>query len=96
MGLRLMFKRGVQAVYADKELPEDAVIQSFRITAADGKSYNTQDEMQQRQLLVTAYLDLAESMAQRQIPMTMQDAGKVSAEIAQTHALNMDVHAPCF
>jgi hypothetical protein len=61
--------------------------------------------MAQLQRLVSAYLDLAEDMALRQIPMSMQDwetrlnrfiaatdreilqdAGKVSAEIAQAHA----------
>ena len=61
--------------------------------------------MAQLQRLVSAYLDLAEDMAQREIPMTMQDwetrlnrfiaatdreilqdAGKVTAEIAQAHA----------
>lgn len=61
--------------------------------------------MQQLPRLVSAYLDLAEDMAMRKIPMTMedweirlnkfieatdrkilQDAGKVTAEIAKTHA----------
>jgi hypothetical protein len=61
--------------------------------------------MAQLQRLVSAYLDLAEDMALREIPMTMQDwetrlnrfiaatdreilqdAGKVTAEIAQAHA----------
>jgi hypothetical protein len=61
--------------------------------------------MAQLQRLVSAYLDLAEDMALRQIPMTMQDwetrlnrfiaatdravlqdAGKVTAEIARAHA----------
>jgi hypothetical protein len=61
--------------------------------------------MQQLQRLVSAYLDIAESMALRQIPLTMEDwesrlnkfieatdrtilqnAGKVSAEIARAHA----------
>ena len=61
--------------------------------------------MAQLQRLVSAYLDLAEDMALRQIPMTMQDwetrlnrfieatdrqllqdAGKVTAEIAKAHA----------
>lgn len=78
-------------------------IQRFDVTVA--KNYLTSNEMAQLQLLVSAYLDLAESMAQRHIPMTMQDwetrlnrflevadrevlqdAGKVSAEIAHTHA----------
>ena len=61
--------------------------------------------MQQLQRLVSAYLDLAEDMALRQIPLTMEDwetrlnrfieatdreilqnAGKVTAEIAKAHA----------
>ena len=69
------------------------------------KNYLTENEMAQLQRLVSAYLDVAEDMALRQIPMTMQDwetrlnrfiaatdreilqdAGKVTAEIAQDHA----------
>jgi hypothetical protein len=69
------------------------------------KNYLTESEMAQLQRMVSAYLDLAEDMALRQIPMTMhdwesrlnrfiaatdrevlQDAGKVSAEIAKAHA----------
>ena len=83
----------LKKVFADNELQEDSVLRNFRITAADGKTYDTQN------------LDLAEDMALRQIPMTMQDwetrlnrfiaatdrkilqdAGKVTAEIAQAHA----------
>ena len=78
-------------------------IQKFDVAIA--KNYLDQDEMVQLQRLVNAYLDVAEDMALRQIPMTMadweerlnrfiaatdreilQDAGKVSAEIAKTHA----------
>ena len=78
-------------------------IQKFDVSVA--KNYLTQNEMAQLQRLVSAYLDVAEDMALRQIPMTMQDwetrlnrfvaatdreilqdAGKVSAEIAQAHA----------
>jgi hypothetical protein len=29
-------------IFADNELEQDAVIRNFRITAADGKNYNTQ------------------------------------------------------
>lgn len=80
-------------------------IQQFDVVVA--KNYLTPDEMGQLQRLVSAYLDVAEDMAKRQIPMTMQDwearlnrfieatdrevlkdAGKVSAEIAQAHALS--------
>jgi hypothetical protein len=78
-------------------------IQKFDVSVA--KNYLTENEMQQLQRLVSAYLDIAESMALRQIPMTMEDweirlnkfieatdrkilenAGKVTAEIAKAHA----------
>ena len=78
-------------------------IQKFDVVVA--KNYLTGGEMAQLQRLVSAYLDLAEDMALRQIPMTMldwetrlnrfiaatdravlQDAGKVTAEIARAHA----------
>ena len=78
-------------------------IQKFDVVIA--KNYLTENEMAQLQRLVSAYLDLAEDMALRQIPMTMQDwetrlnrfiemtdrktlqdAGKVTAEIAKAHA----------
>jgi hypothetical protein len=78
-------------------------IQKFDVSVA--KNYLTEEEMSQLQRLVSAYLDLAEDMALRKIPMTMQDwevrlnrfieatdrdilqdAGKVTAEIAKAHA----------
>ena len=78
-------------------------IQKFDVSVA--KNYLTEPEMAQLSRLVNAYLDVAEDMAQRQIPMTMQDwetrlnrfieatdreilqdAGKVTAEIAKAHA----------
>ena len=46
-------------------------IQKFDVTVA--KNYLNQDEMAQLQRLVNAYLDVAEDMALRQIPMTMAD-----------------------
>ncbi|MBF0400160.1 MAG: virulence RhuM family protein [Magnetococcales bacterium] len=46
-------------------------IQKFDVVVA--KNYLTENEMAQLQRLVSAYLDLAEDMALRQIPMTMQD-----------------------
>lgn len=85
-----------------KDAP-DGKIQKFDVSVA--KNYLTDSELAQLQRLVNAYLDVAEDMAQRQIPMTMadweqrlnrfiaatdreilQDAGKVSAEIAKAHA----------
>lgn len=78
-------------------------IQMFDVSVA--KNYLSDNEMQQLQRLVSAYLDIAEDMAMRQIPMTMEDwesrlnrfiaatdrdvlqnAGKVTAEIAKAHA----------
>ena len=69
------------------------------------KNYLSQGEMKQLNRMVTAYLDFAENMTLRHIPLTMQDwekrlnsfiemfdygilqdAGKVSAEIAKLHA----------
>ena len=46
-------------------------IQKFDVVVA--KNYLTEDEMAQLQRLVSAYLDVAEDMALRQIPMSMQD-----------------------
>ncbi len=78
-------------------------IQKFDVSVA--KNYLTEDEMTQLSRLVNAYLEVAEDMAKRRIPMTMQDwetrlnrfieatdrgvlqdAGKVTAEIAKAHA----------
>jgi len=78
-------------------------IQKFDVSIA--KNYLTDAELAQLQRLVSAYLDIAEDMALRNIPMTMadweerlnrfiaatdrailQDAGKVTAEIAKAHA----------
>jgi hypothetical protein len=78
-------------------------IQKFDVSIA--KNYLTDAELAQLSRLVNAYLDIAEDMAQRNIPMTMadweerlnrfidatdrailQDAGKVTAEIAKAHA----------
>lgn len=46
-------------------------IQQFDVTVT--KNYLTESEMAQLQRLVSAYLDIAEDMATRQIPMTMAD-----------------------
>jgi len=49
----------------------DGKIQIFDVIVA--KNYLNETEMAQLQRLVSAYLDIAEDMALRQIPMTMQD-----------------------
>ncbi len=78
-------------------------IQKFDVVVA--KNYLTEAELAQLSRLVNAYLDVAEDMAIRKLPMTMQDwetrlnrflaatdrevlqdAGKVTAEIARAHA----------
>lgn len=78
-------------------------IQKFDVSVA--KNYLSEFEMGQLQRLVSAYLDIAEDMAIRHIPMSMQDwetrlnrfieaadrdvlqdAGKVTMEIAKAHA----------
>ncbi len=46
-------------------------IQKFDVTV--GKNYLSEDELAQLTRLVNAYLDVAEDMALRKIPMTMQD-----------------------
>ena len=70
------------------------------------KNYLSENELGQLNRMVSAYLDFAESMANRHIPLTMadwekrlngfiemfeygllQDAGKVTAEIAKLHAV---------
>jgi hypothetical protein len=53
-----------------KDAPEGK-IQKFDVAIA--KNYLTENEVAQLQRLVSAYLDVAEDMALRQIPMTMQD-----------------------
>ncbi len=81
----------------------DGKIKKSDVTVA--KNYLSQDEMKQLNRMVTAYLDFAENMTLRHIPLTMQDwekrlnsfiemfdygilqdAGKVTAEIAKIHA----------
>jgi hypothetical protein len=78
-------------------------IHKFDVTVA--KNYLAEPEIAQLERLVSAYLDIAEDMALRKIPLTMQDweirlnrfieaadrkilqdAGKVTAEIAKAHA----------
>lgn len=53
-----------------KDAPEGK-IQKFDVSVA--KNYLTEFEMEQLTRLVSAYLDIAEDMAIRRIPMTMQD-----------------------
>ena len=85
-----------------KDAP-DGKIKKSDVTIA--KNYLSENELHQLNRMVTAYLDFAENMTLRRIPLTMedwekrlnsfiemfdygilQDAGKVSAEIAKLHA----------
>ncbi len=85
-----------------KDAPDGKIQKSDVVIA---KNYLSDFELGQLNRMVTAYLDFAESMAQRKIPLTMedwekrlnsfiemfeygllQDAGKVSNEIAKLHA----------
>ena len=95
-------KKDTMGLTTWKDAPKGK-IQIFDVSVA--KNYLTENEMAQLQRLVSAYLDVAEDMALRQIPMTMQDwekrlnrfieatdreilqdAGKITAEIAKAHA----------
>ena len=115
----------LKKVFADSELEEDSVIRNFRITAADGKNYNTKHynlsaiiavgykvnserAVQFRKWATTIIQEFTikgytmdderlkndgsilgkkyfEEQLQR-IREIMQDAGKVTAEIAKAHA----------
>jgi hypothetical protein len=85
-----------------KDAPKGKIVKSD-VTIA--KNYLTEEELQSLGRIVGAYLDVAEDMALRHIPMTMEDwskrldkflsaadrkvlqqAGRISAEIAQEHA----------
>ncbi|STY62577.1 virulence RhuM family protein [Mannheimia haemolytica] len=87
-----------------KDAPQGKIY-PFDVVVA--KNYLSDNELAQLQRLVSAYLDMAEDMAERQIPMTMadwetrlnrflaatdreilQDASKVTAEIAKSFALS--------
>ena len=86
------------------EAPEGKIQRSDVVVA---KNYLSTEEMQSLELIVSAYLDLAERRARARVPMTMSDwanhldlilqadgnelltnAGKISAQIAEDHALS--------
>ncbi len=105
----------LKRIFSDNELEESSAIKQYLIAAADGKNYQTKHYSLHAiiavgfkvnsERIVSAYLDMAEMQAIRNIPMTMedwekrlsgflqlwdreilQDAGKVSAELAKAHA----------
>ncbi len=82
--------------------PDGKILKADTVIA---KNYLTKEELEALGRIVNSFLDLAEDMARRKIPMTMEDwakrldmflelssrdilqnAGKVSAEIAKQHA----------
>jgi len=86
------------------EAPDGKIKRNDVIVA---KNYLSEEEMRSLELIVSAYLDLAERRAMAHIPMTMEDwanhldlilqadgnqllkdAGKISAQIAEDHALS--------
>jgi hypothetical protein len=86
------------------EAPDGKIQRSDVVVA---KNYLSTEEMQSLELIVSAYLDLAERRARTRVPMTMSDwanhldlilqadgnelltnAGKISAQIAEDHALS--------
>ena len=86
------------------EAPDGKIRRSDVVVA---KNYLSEEEMRSLELIVSAYLDLAENRALQHIPMTMEDwakyldrilqaddrelltnAGKISAQIAEDHALS--------
>jgi len=86
------------------EAPDGKIQRNDVIVA---KNYLSEEEMRSLELIVSAYLDLAERRAMARVPMTMEDwvnhldlilqadgnqllkdAGKISAQIAEDHALS--------
>ena len=57
------------------------------------KNYLTEDEMKSMELIVSAYLDLAENRARRHIPMTMEDWAKRLDIYLQADDLEVLKHA---
>jgi hypothetical protein len=97
-------KRNNMGLTTWDEAPDGKIQRSDVIIA---KNYLSEEEMQSLELIVSAYLDLAENRAKRHIPMTMEDwakyldrilqaddrellkdSGKISAQIAEEHALS--------
>ena len=60
-------------LYTWKDAPNGKIKKSDVSVA---KNYLTEDEMKSMELIVSAYLDLAENRARRHIPMTMEDWAK--------------------
>ncbi|MCL2181126.1 MAG: virulence RhuM family protein, partial [Treponema sp.] len=87
-----------------EEAPDGKIKRNDVVVA---KNYLSEEEMRSLELIISAYLDLAERRAMARVPMTMEDwanhldlilqadgnqllkdAGKISAQIAENHALS--------
>ena len=74
----------IKKIFSDSELQENSVIRKFRITAADGKSYSTNHySLEMIMEDWSKRLDLFLMADDREI---LQDAGKITAEIAKAKA----------
>lgn len=107
VGFKVNSERAVQFRKWVNQIAKDYTIKGWVMDDERLKrgTYLTQNEMKQLNRMVTAYLDFAENMTLRHIPLTMQDwekrlnsfiemfdygilqdAGKITAEIAKLHA----------
>jgi len=80
----------LKKIFADSELEESAVVKKCLITAANGKNYNTKHyNLQAMRKIPMTMADWEERLSgflrlwDREI---LQDAGKVTAELAKAHA----------
>ncbi len=69
----------LKKIFADSELAEDSVVRNFRITAADMALRQIPMTMQDREKRLNRFIEATDRTV-------LQDAGKVTAEIARAHA----------
>jgi len=75
----------LKKIFSDNELQEDSVIRNFRITAADGKRYDTK-HYNLAAIIAVGYKVNSERFIEATDREILQDAGKITAEIARAHA----------
>ena len=65
----------IKNIYSEHELLEANTMRKFGNSefSTKPKNYLIKEELEQLELIVTAFLDLAEARAKRHIPMTMED-----------------------
>jgi len=81
----------IKKIFEDRELEEDSVIRNFRITASDGKLYNTKHYSLQMIIAIGFKIDNLRAVQLDQILIAnryelLQNAGRISMEIAKQHA----------